>query len=296
MNEKLQYASMLEMPVNTVSVTYKPAKKKRRKLFAGKVDSEQVKRQLMDKVNAEQSSSSEGQEIACLENLPTSQTLAQEVEERQYAEQAGINECELVETEQACEVEDFETFEPTAVVKSKPKAVKLPRLKISVIGVQFIIIGVLMATIFLTSALNANSGVNVFLRGVFGVEQGVSVDNRTYLDFEPVLNADGREWIVDNGVMTFSGEGSVYAPCNGEVVACEEVENGKFSMTVKHSEKFSSVLTGLDYVYASIGDKVRGNIPVGYSFGEGATMCFTGLDGSIIAGYQIVDNSVVWAV
>ncbi|MBQ9756058.1 MAG: hypothetical protein IJV99_00495 [Clostridia bacterium] len=289
MNEKLQYATMLEIPVNTATVTYKPIKKKRKRPFGfgKKANPEQVKNQLIEKVNSES-----------VEN-PTEQDLLSKEEqvsvspEQEYAEQVGVLE-EQTDIEQALE-EPTQTQEQTATVKPKPKRSEKPRLKISVIGVQFIIIGALMATIFLTSALNANSGINVFLRGVFGVEQSASVDNRTHLDFTPVINVDGMATKVENGVMTFSGEGSIYPPCNGEVVSSEIDENGRYSLTIKHSEKFSSVITGLDYVYAELGGAVRGNIPVGYSK-EDATMCFTGLDGSIIAGYEIIDNSVVWAV
>ena len=50
MNEKLQYASMLEIPVSTCNVSVKPAKKR---LFSKKkkVNHEQVKEQLVKKVN-----------------------------------------------------------------------------------------------------------------------------------------------------------------------------------------------------------------------------------------------------
>ena len=269
MNEKLQYATMLEIPVSTATVTYKP-KKKKRKFFGRKVDEDKVKRELIEKVNQDQ--------------LPDLETVEQEQDQPEIvSEQTEEQSLEILEDPS------------TAVVKPMPKKKNKPNFKVSIIGVQLIIIGVLMATIFLTSALNVNSGINVFLRNVFGTEQGVSVDNRTYLDFTPVIN-DGRNHTIKDGVVTFSGEGSVYSSCDGQVTSCETGEDGKLVLTVNHSGKFCSVFTGLDYVYTSVGSEVRGNIPVGYSFGSGATMCFTGLDGSIIAGYEIIDNTVVWAV
>ena len=51
MNEKLQYASMLEIPVNTCNVTYKPIKKRRLKRKKHP-SSEEVKNELLKKVNA----------------------------------------------------------------------------------------------------------------------------------------------------------------------------------------------------------------------------------------------------
>jgi hypothetical protein len=50
MNEKLQYASMLEIPVNTCNVTVKTGKARKKKK---KVDTEQVKSKLIQKVNSE---------------------------------------------------------------------------------------------------------------------------------------------------------------------------------------------------------------------------------------------------
>ena len=51
MNEKLQYAEMLEIPVNTCNITYKPPKK--RKGRAKNVDADKVKAELVDKINME---------------------------------------------------------------------------------------------------------------------------------------------------------------------------------------------------------------------------------------------------
>ena len=53
MNEKLQYATMLEIPVSTCSITERSSGKKRR-THKKKVNHEQVKKQLMDKINGEE--------------------------------------------------------------------------------------------------------------------------------------------------------------------------------------------------------------------------------------------------
>ena len=52
MNEKLQYASMLDIPVNTCTITYKPVKK-RRFLKKRKSVSDDAKSALMNKINSE---------------------------------------------------------------------------------------------------------------------------------------------------------------------------------------------------------------------------------------------------
>ena len=275
MNEKLQYASMLEIPVSTCNVTFKPAKKRRfgRKK---KVDPEAVKEQLLNKINAEEQAVAEENSV---EEVDTNvDGLTDGVKEETVSEQ----------------IEDSVSTEYTAEVRPLKK--QRGKFKISVIGVQLAIIGVLLATIFLTNALYTDSGINVFLRGVFGTDKSVSVDDRIYADFSPVINLDdGSSVVLENGVMTFSGSGSVYSPCDGKVSAISKDENGKFTLEITHNSNFKSVLTGVDYAYAGLNDTVYHNIPVGYVT-AGATMCFTGSDGSVISDYQIVDDTVVWAV
>ena len=96
--------------------------------------------------------------------------------------------------------------------------------------------------------------------------------------------------------MTFSGVGSVYSPCDGKITAVSTDINGKYVFEITHSENFKSIISGLDFAYAGLEDIVYANIPVGYVRESGATMCFKGGDGLVIADYQIVDGSVVWAV
>lgn len=269
MNEKLQYATMLEIPVSTCNVTFKPAKKKR---FSKKkkVDHEAVKKELLSKINSEE---------------VQDQTLVEETD--MYADQT-----QAVSDEEA--VFDQTLVEGQTVSVHRREKNKKP-FKISVIGVQLTIIGLLIATIFLTNAIYPDSGVNVFLRGVFGTESTYT-DQRVYADFSPVINiSDGEVPVVSDGVMTFSGEGAVYSPCDGKITAISKTEDGKYSIEITHSENFKSLLTGIDFAYAGLNDTVYHNIPVGYVT-AGATMCFKGIDDVVISDYQIVDDTVVWAV
>jgi hypothetical protein len=72
-------------------------------------------------------------------------------------------------------------------------------------------------------------------------------------------------------------------------------ENGKYDIEITHSDNFKSVLTGIDFAYAGLNDKVYSNIPVGYVM-AGATMCFKGVDDVVISDFQIIEDTVVWAV
>ena len=105
---------------------------------------------------------------------------------------------------------------------------------------QLIIIGLLVATIFLTSALVPNSGINVFMRNVFGTESTVEqvVDQRLYNEFDAVLPVNGVENAeINEGVTTLTNAGSLYSPCNGKVSALTlDEETNKYTIEIEHSE------------------------------------------------------------
>ena len=278
MNEKLQYATMLEIPVNTANITYKPVKKRR--MFKKKQRSpEAVKEELLSKVNAE---------IETVEQtLPAeSETeISAEITET-FAETPADETAAVAEDSEA--QEDNQVYASASVRKKKRK----PFFKFSVISAEIVAIAVLVGAIFLTNAVYSDSAINVFMRKVFSVE--TAAVEKTYKDFSPVMNFDG-EMSLDNGVISYSGSGAIYAPADGTVSSVVQEENGTYTMNIAHSAVFSSTLSGLSYAYLGEGDSVFGNIPVGYVKGGGFTMCFNAED-AVITDYTIEDNAVLWAV
>ena len=265
MNEKLEYQSMLEMPISSSTVNVSTTKKKRVKKKV-KVNPEKVKEQLLDKINCEQNAD----EIVLQQPLEKPE---EDFDKDQLDIDNSISQSNVL-TEHA--------------TKKKPK-------KFSIIGVQLTVICMLALTIILTNALLPNSGINAFFSGVFKAEQVVEKDERTYSDFAPVIAmGDNRGLAISEGVISFGGKGSIYAPCDGVVSALNKDENGKFSIEITHSENFKSYLTGIEYAYVGLNDSVYSNIPVGYLMDDGAEMCFYNGDGTLISGYTLVDGSVVW--
>lgn len=309
MNEKLQYATMLEIPVSTCSITERSSGKKRHP-HKRKVNHEQVKKQLMDKINGEEKVINHPVDCYVSQSQALEQLNAEEqpilerdeiapTAEQEYLEQ--LNAPEAQASGQETFVQDGEIETPIEQEKSvtfyRAERKKKFRPRISVIGVQLMVIGFLVATIFLTNALYVDSGINVFLRNVFGVEEVTTVDARKFDEFAPVVAmGDNNGVTVADGVISYSGEGSVYAPCDGVVTGKIVDETGKFTLEITHSTNFKTVLSGVDIAYVELDDKVYGNIPVGYLNADGATMCFTHGDGTVISNYQIVDGAVVWAV
>lgn len=264
MNEKLQYASMLGINENTCNIVYKPVKTKRKK--TKKTSDEQIKKELVEKVNliSEKEAS---------------------LEEKSLVEQP-IAEETAVETEQA---------EQTSVIYQAPK--KKKKFKFSVVGVQLTVIALLVAVIGFTSALYPNSGIKNFISSVFGSKNTtIKVDERTFDEFAPVFTADDQSvYTLNEGIISVSGRGSVYSPCDGTVSSLSVDENGKYNVEVQFSENFKAVFSGLDFSYAEMGGKVYSNIPMGFIKTAGE-VCFIGEDDQLITSYTLENNVVKWAV
>ena len=246
MNEKQEYAEMLDIGESTSVVKTKKAKRPLFKRRREKVDPDAVKRELIDKVNAEK---------------PT-------------------------ETEAQTEI--VTAGEQTAKVRS---ARQRKKFAVSGVGVGVFAIVALTLAIIMTNAVFPNSAINVFFRSVFGSEQKVVADTRVFSDFDVAVFYDNVS--LDGGVMTIAGKGSLYSAANGEVSSLSKGEDGKYIMTIRHSDEFFTAISGMDYAYFNVGDKVYKNIPVGFA-DSGATVCFLDGDSTVIANYTVTDNSVVW--
>ena len=255
MNEETIYSEMLEIPVNTCSITYTAPKRRKKKKEPRKED---VKELAIEKVNRELEAE-KPEDIAT--EMPESEPVAAEAE------------------------------------KEEEKPVAKKKFKVSVIGVQLAVVVALLGVIVLSNLFMPNSGLSVFLNSVFNT-QTEQADVREYNSFAPMLPMTDGEVAVDGGVMTFAAKGSIYSPCDGEITALTADENGKYTIEITHSTKFKTVISGIDYAYQELGSQVYGNIPLGYSLGEGIELCFYGADGERITTYT-VDNEtdrIIWEV
>ncbi len=279
MNEKMSYAEMLEIPFSTCNVSYKQPKKR---LFVKKKKAEtDAKKELMDKINKEPS-----QPV-----FDAGQSVIQEKIEEIEAETADKKQNFVDDSENRGN--DYSEGYGTSAVKTKKKR----KFKLNIVAVQFALIGVLIAAILLTNALLPQSGINTLLTNAFGKEeQTVETDERVYSDFEAGLPlASASKIAVNDGVMTLGSAGSVYSPCDGTVSAATETD-GKWTLEITHNANFKTVVAGLDYAYFLEGDGVFGNIPVGYTSGESASMCFYNGAGEVITEYTIGETAIQWAV
>lgn len=258
MNEKLQYASMLEMPESSTTITYKPIRKRRTKKRKD-LEPEAVKKELLDKLNSK------------TEHL-----------EEPTAESNPIYDASSVASLNSSE---------------EPSEERRKSFKFSTVTFQLIIAVLLIGVIAITNIVNENSGINVFMKSLFAPQEKIVVDEREFSDFSPVFSFGETENItLTDGVVTFSGKGSVYSPCEAVVESITQNGEGLYTLTLSHSANFSSKIEGLKFVYAGVGDKVFSTIPVGYVDNEKASLCFFNEEKALITGYEIIDNTVVWAV
>ena len=111
-----------------------------------------------------------------------------------------------------------------------------------------------------------------------------------------VADADIECSVSETGVLSFTGECSVYAPCGGVVESVAE-SDGTYAMEIRHTTSFSTVIAGLTYAYAAAGDTVYSTIPVGFTDGSSAVTVSLYDGDALIRAYSLdEDNDIVWNV
>lgn len=263
MNEEIEYAEMLEIPVSTVNVIRKTAKKHTKSLFSN--ERQGLKDETISRVNEKVT--------------PPYATYASEI----FESTDTINEnADPVE-------QDLERVLPT----------KKERTRELILKAEFGVACALCLGIFLTNVWMPNSAINTFFRSLIAEKE--FVDDRDYTDFtlSSILGSDkdAEMTLSPTGILTFVNEGCVYPTADGTVSALTQDENGKYTVTIAHTNSFSGVIAGLDYVYYEIGQQVKHNVPVGYSIGENEVQVAMYDDGNLLNCFSVTEeNTLTWVV
>ncbi len=181
------------------------------------------------------------------------------------------------------------------VITTKPK-----RGAAIALTVEFAVACALCAVIFLTNIFMQNSAINAFMGGLFHKTAGETVDNRGYAEValsSPVseLAGDVEVTVSANGIISFTAACSVYPMANGKVTAVEKTEEG-YNLSIAYTTTFSTVIGGLDTVYAAVGDEVPANLPVGRTNGEREVRVMLYSEGVLLHNYTFADNNFTWQV
>lgn len=300
MNEEIEYAEMLEIPVSTVSVT-----EKRRKFRKSKGD---LKEKLISKVNgktagAANASAKIGEaysypaysaDFSPAEiNAKTAEAPAEEKTANYAADETYDNAAarSLAGDETAVsgtafgrdtfgaegENEKYYSAFSTVTIENEREenenAAPVRRKSAAagrIIAAEFAAACILCATIFMTNVFLPQSGMNVFFRSLGQKEETPVKKNYSDFTLQSVVSdfAEVPLSVSETGVLSFRGKCCVYPAVDGSLAEVTKNENGTYDIKISHTEDFYGMICGLNEVYYSEGDKVYANIPVGYTRGE----------------------------
>ena len=183
-------------------------------------------------------------------------------------------------------------------IERAPTLTRKDKIARRVLWGEFAAVCALCAVIFLTNIFVTNSAINTFVRDLWNGSE-TATDTRTYEDFtlSPVVNeyTDVELAVSDTGVMSFTAACSVYAPCDGEVSAVNgDAENG-YTIELRHSDSFSTVMSGLTNVYFAVGEDVKSNVPLAYTDGTHPVRVTFYEDGTLLNCYTVSEDGLAWS-
>ena len=245
MNEQLDYAEMLEIPVNTVNVTKKRSIFKRRQKAQPQDD---IKERVVESVN----------------------------------ERMGA----YVISEDVSDPPKPEKIRTVDSGKRDKKSV--------ILWTEAALVGILAIGIFITNLLMPSTVINTFLSSFAEPTKEEPVYSQ--LTLSPIVgDFSEAEVALNDGVLSFTAEGSVYPVCDGTVSKVTET-NGVYTMEIAHTSTFKSVVTGLNCAYSAVGTKVAENIPVGYSDGQAEVRVTLYDNGVALNCFTLNGETPVWTV
>ena len=303
MNEEIEYAEMLEIPVSTVSVVRKKRTRKTKTATPTpkpRTQNADLKETVIAQVNDK------------LEDTPTNllsdkeneqgNILFDDIPERiDTVRLYSASEKSLFGKTESAYLDDFsqDESENDGGMYATNEKFKQNRFMKIALGVEFALSCVFCGAIFLTNVFMPNSAINTFFRSLTKTDSVAQIDNRTYADFtlSPIVSAlsNAQLNLSDTGVITFTDDCCVYTVADGEISAITQNADGSFSVKIHHSNSFTGVIDGLQTVYYEVGDSVKSNIPLGYSDGEREVQVTMYSDGTLLnCMYLTSENCLAW--
>ena len=311
MNEEIEYAEMLEIPVSTVNVVRKNQRRRKQKASDSTQASEHVetsatptlKASVIAQVNDRLNEPSAQEEITAEAELFTESAnsagelrfdpIPERIDTvRLYSDDYDpFGESNRNRDNYGYERENdggrYATNEKTA-----PKALRVA------LGAEFALACALCGAIFLTNVFMPNSAINTFFRSLSGNET-TQADARPYSDFtlSAVVSelSDAELNLSPTGILSFTDECCVYPAANGKISSVTKTADGGYTVKIAHSDTFTGVVSGLDHVYYSVGEEVKANVPLGYSGGETEVQVTMYSNGELLNCFQLTEeNCLAW--
>lgn len=328
MNQEIEYAEMLEIPVSTVNVVHKKRRKKAENELLKNTEPTPTPLEIETATIEPVLQTESVQTATAVENTEfggeaAEQLSATDAQNPDQADDQPQNEGDIVfdpipehiDTVRLYAAEDVENFKKNGLqpqdyhlhansqnghtmyamnAKNTPsKPVKIA------LGIEFGAVCALCAAIFITNAAFPNSAVNSFFRGMLGTDTETAANHRVYSDFElsPIVSTLSKATLTlsENGILTLTDATHVYPAADGTVAEIAKSADGLYTVTVQYSDSFSGVFQGLDQLYYSMGDSVKPRVPLGYSDGEGEVQITMYSDGTPLNCFRITDeNCLAW--
>ena len=258
MNEEIEYAEMLEIPVSTVNVIRKTNKKHK----TARTDTQEMKEEVISKIN----------------------------------DSPLLTENSFAPFEQEFE-QNQSNFEPSDFPFENEDAPRNKRWTDMLLKVEFGLSCALCLGIFLTNVWMPESAVNTFFRSLTNtIEQ---TDERNYSDFvlSGILSEDSKAEInlSPTGILSFVTEGCVYPAADGKITQITQNDNGTYTVKISHTDSFTGIIDGLDYVSYEVGQNVKSNVPIGYTDGNAEVQMTMYSDGQLLNCFSLEeDNTLAW--
>ncbi|MBE7086065.1 MAG: M23 family metallopeptidase [Clostridiales bacterium] len=330
MNEEIEYAEMLEIPVSTVNVVKKTSRRRKVKnadalLPASKPktaalnanDSTITPTSLKDTVIAQVNDDLQSVE-------PTNETSIT-ADAQLFAEGANseghidfdpvpdrIDTVRLYSSDEDREFwrngfnipendydfeEEYQKEGGRYALNAEKPASKALRIAL---GAEFAVCCALCGAIFFTNVFMPNSAINTFFRTLQnGSTAAAAIDNRSYSDFtlSGVVSefSDAELNVSPTGILSFTDACCVYPAADGTVAEVSQEADGTYRIKIAHSSTFTGVIGGLDQVYYAVGDEVKSNVPVGYSAGETEVQVTMYSGGELLNCFEVTEeNCLAW--
>lgn len=314
MSQEIEYAEMLEIPVSTVNVVRKTRRRKQKtsdrltsndtaRIDEGR-SSEPLKNSVIAQVNERLEGVNPPENDAELNEtlLPEESEgalLFNDVPDR-------IDTVRLYSTEETngsfndrLWPQDYALNGENGVgryeAKQKNKLGKAVRIAL---GVEFAAACALCGAIFLTNVFMPTSAINTFFRSIHS-GNAEQVDLRPYTEFtlSPIVSelSDAELTLSAAGILSFTDACCVYPAADGTVANVTQNADGTFTVKLSHSNTFTGVISGLDYVYYEAGDEVKANVPLGYSNGEEEVQVTMYSSGALLNCFELTEeNCLAW--
>ena len=299
MNEEIEYAEMLEIPVSTVNVVRKQRRRKKsepatKATPARGEEPTALKDSVIASVNDRMSEDFE-ETLAPKDADPFADGANGEggidFDSSEHVDTVRLYSAE--EGDEGLYPHDYELNDGGRYETNLPS--KAMRIAMSV---EFGLACALCGAIFLTNVFMPGSAINTFFRALNTPTEDAA-NTRPYTDFTlaSIVSelSDAELTLSPTGILSFTDDCCVYPAADGKVSELTQNEEGLYTMKISYSDSFTGVLHGLDSVYYAVGDSVKTNVPVGYTAGNTEVQVTMYSDGELLNCFELTEeNCLAW--